>query len=69
MQATFDKLTPSDLGILQAVLDDCRQMSDDITVDMLTCIIEDNLMADPLEYQEFAYHIVHGINRRLEDGS
>lgn len=68
MQAIFDKLTPSDLGILQVTLDDCRQISDDATVRVLMDVIYDNQMANDLEYEDFAYHIVHGLNRRLTDG-
>lgn len=65
MQKTLDKLTPSDLGILQATLDDCLQISDDSTSRVLMDVIYDNLMASELEYEDLAYHIVHNLNRRL----
>jgi len=61
-------LTPEDMGVVEAALNDCESKSDDDTVDALAQIIlvleiADITAAD--DARDVAYHIVHGLRRMI----
>lgn len=58
--------THADAGILAVVIDDCRTLGDDATVDALVSTMVSEGIADGAEADDFAYDIVHLGGRDIE---
>ena len=63
---TLTNLTPAAAGILAVVIDDCRGLGDDDTVEQLYWALEHEAIATGENAERVAYHIVHDCNRTIE---
>lgn len=63
---SFEALTPADLGILAAAIDDAAHLGDDDAVEEIALVVEYEIgFSDQGEARELAYDIVHRMKRRL----
>ena len=59
-------LTPADLGILAAAIDNAAHLGDDDAVEEIALVVEYEIgFSDQGEARELAYDIVHRMKRRL----
>ena len=61
----FEALSPADIGIAGAVLDDCEGMGPDATTDELALALEWEAGFPEDHAEAIAYHIVHDRKRLL----
>ena len=63
---TYSRLTPADLGILAAAIDDAAHLGDDDAVEEIALVVEYEIgFSDQGEARELAHDIVHRMKRRL----
>lgn len=65
-KSLLNNLTPGEIGIIAATLDDLRKHGDDEAYDILTETIFFEISEDMPTSEVLAYHIIHTAKRRLE---